>query len=244
MRTCALAMFVKTPALSPIKTRLADSIGRADAEEFYSLSVMALKSSVASLESKNPNITPFFAVAESEGLRHPLWQDWKTLHQGDGDLGTKLSKIYNELIAKFDTVLIIGSDSPQIGASDLEDAFEVLYGGDDSSEPILVVGPARDGGFYLVGSSARLPGTLWSKVRYSTENAGKDLIDAGLKLGEVITLPEETDVDTVQDLRTLAAIFPERSEASTAHKALQEWLTLKSEPNQVSILRCYPGLAK
>ncbi len=244
MRTCAIAVFVKTPSLSPIKTRLARDIGRASAEGFYTLSVAAIRSSVESLISIHPNITPFFAVAEQQGFNHRLWQGWRVLNQGEGDLGTRLNNVYNQLISKFDSVLIIGSDSPQVGVSDLEYAFQAFGDGSESTKPALIVGPAKDGGFYLVGSSRKLPEKLWTSVRYSTENAGKDLIDTAIKLGEVITLPEEIDVDTVQDLRTVAAIFPERSDSSVAHQALQEWLERNAEPDRISVVKSYPGLAK
>lgn len=244
MRTCALAVFVKTPSLSPIKTRLARDIGKAEAEEFYIHSVSALRSSVESLVSMHPNITPFFAVAEQQGLEFPLWQGWRVLNQGDGDLGKKLNNVYDQLISEFDSVLIIGSDSPQVGCSDLEVAFQTINDSSERGSPALVVGPAKDGGFYLVGSSRKLPKKLWTDVRYSTENAGKDLIDLGLKLGEVITLPEEIDVDTVEDLRILAAIFPERSDSSVAHQALHQWLEHNAEPDRVSVVKCYSGLAK
>lgn len=233
MRTCAIVVFVKTPSLSPIKTRLARDIGRVNAEAFYTLSVAAIRSSIESLVSVYSNITPFFAVAEQQGLGHPLWQGWQLLAQGAGDLGAKLNNVYSQLISKFDGVLIIGSDSPQLGISDLGAAFRAIDDNSESAAPALVVGPSRDGGFYLVGASWKLPEKLWTSVRYSTDNAGRDLMDTALKLCKVITLPEEIDVDTVQDLKSLARLFPERSDSSVAHQALEEWLSHNAEPKVV-----------
>ncbi len=244
MRKYALAIFVKTPTISSVKTRLAADIGKEEAEEFFVLSAAALHETVKTLQSLHPNIKSFWAIAESEGLDHSLWQDLPRIYQGDGKLGERLHKVFDQLIDDFDGVVIIGADSPQIGSDDLAVAFEVFDDSIGQDGFDIVVGPAKDGGFYLVGSSKRLPSTLWASVRYGTEQAGRDLIDNALKLGDVFTLPEEIDIDTVGDLRTLSTILPERSEDSPAHLALLEWLNSRSYLGSAAVVKSFTSLAK
>ena len=87
----AVAIFVKTPGLSPLKTRLAASIGQEKAHEFYNLSLNAIRETLTTLD-----ISPYWAIAEKEALNDPMWQDYNRLHTGDGNLGviqhTHLSK--------------------------------------------------------------------------------------------------------------------------------------------------------
>lgn len=227
MRKSAIAVFVKTPSLSPIKTRLASSIGRKAAEEFYLLSVAALKSTIESLTSANNNITPIWAVAENEGLSHSLWEGWETISQGEGDLGTKLHNVFRKLILEFESVVIIGSDSPQLTANNLECAFRSLENTKVPERPTIVIGPCEDGGFYLVGSSGQLPEDLWMEIRYSTELAGRDLAEAALRLGDVINLPVEIDVDTSSDLAAIKKLLEMRSSAPKTNRSLLDWLNSK-----------------
>jgi rSAM/selenodomain-associated transferase 1 len=234
MKKYALAIFVKTPLVSAVKTRLAEGIGVEEATKFFTLSVSAIEATTRTLISMNPQITPFWAVAEKEALTHPLWTGLPRVSQGEGGLGERLHRVYSKLIGEFDGVVIIGADSPQLSSSDLEAAFKVLSGAKGDAGSAIVFGPARDGGFYLVGSSQKLPREFWLSPRYGTNNAGKDLMNAARKIREVILLPEEIDVDTVQDLQTLVSIFPERSEAASSHRALLDWLNSRSYLSQCS----------
>ena len=184
----AVAVFVKTPGLSPFKTRLAKGIGNTQAHNFYLLSLNAIKETI-----QNTAITPYWAVAEKEALDHPMWQDFSTLHTGEGNLGERQHHIYETLLSRHDHVLLIGADAPQLSKTIIKQAIQAL----DSHE--FVVGPATDGGYYLFGGRISTVKKIWKSVPWSTSETLNKLTNA---------LPEKpfhltslTDVDTQDDLK-------------------------------------------
>ena len=72
LNSTAIAVFVKTPGLSPVKTRLAATIGTAAAEQFYTHCTEAIRETLETA-SKTMDIVPFWAVGEEAGLSHPLF---------------------------------------------------------------------------------------------------------------------------------------------------------------------------
>ena len=110
----AIAIFVKTPGLSPIKTRLASSIGVSAAERFHLLSAKAIESVVLDAFRAEPACIPYWAVAEKEAVHTPYWKSFQTIWQGEGSLGERLACVYDELIQQHSFVIFIGADSPHI----------------------------------------------------------------------------------------------------------------------------------
>ena len=125
LNTTAIAVFVKTPGLSPVKTRLAATIGTAAAEEFYQLCTEAIQETLTTA-SETMDIVPFWAVGEEAGLSHPLWQGFASIYTGQGDLGERQHHIYQTLLAKYPQVILIGADSPQLTTTHLKKAIESL----------------------------------------------------------------------------------------------------------------------
>ena len=78
----AIAIFVKTPGLSPIKTRLVSSIGVSAAERFHLLSAKAIESVVLDAFRAEPACIPYWAVAEKEAVHTPYWKSFQTIWQG------------------------------------------------------------------------------------------------------------------------------------------------------------------
>ena len=99
-KTGAVAIFVKTPGLSPIKTRLAASIGQSAAEWFHLMSAKAVESVVLRASHADGALSPYWAVAEKQALDTPHWKSFQTIWQGEGSLGERLSHIYDELIER------------------------------------------------------------------------------------------------------------------------------------------------
>ena len=209
--TIAVAIFSKTVGLSAVKTRLAAAIGKQAAEEFYRLSVSCVQETIAMAVEQFPKrIIPYWALAEEEGPNHPDWKGFNTLWTGNGDLGTRLASVSEELFTDHEGVIMMGTDSPQLNWRRILEAVSAMIENPDA----CIVGPAKDGGFYLFGSLRPLSRNIWEAVGYSRETTLNELI-AELKAvdREVRYLPHEQDVDLVHDLvllgRTLSAPGPE-----------------------------------
>ena len=229
---CGIAVFVKTPELSPVKTRLGAQIGQSRAVRFYELSCSVIAENLQSLNEENSNLFPYWAVAEEEGLRSERWSSLPRLYQGTGELGERLHTIYSTLLKRHGAAVLLGADSPQLSTYDLIEAIRILLGKDDgSSAQKSVIGRASDGGFYLFGSSIDFPKEFWTSIPYSVSDTEKRLSAKALDFGRVYSLKEEFDVDTADELKELLMRFPECCEEAKAHSDLMYWLL--SLPHEV-----------
>jgi glycosyltransferase A (GT-A) superfamily protein (DUF2064 family) len=191
----ALAIFVKTPGLSAVKTRLAASIGKELAGQFYSLSIDATKAVAQNVKDAVPDLKVYWSVAEAEGLLSPIWRDFPCVPQGDGSLGARLGRVYEQLIQEHEYVCFIGADSPHLAVDDLNAA--ILEAKKRSS---FVLGETVDGGFYFFGGSAEIPRSVWESVEYSSGATSAQLKNALRPFGEVENVDEGFDIDTLNDL--------------------------------------------
>ena len=202
MSSCAIAIFVKTPGYSPIKTRLARELGEEEALRIYRSLLTIVEESVGEAVRACRELNPYWAVAEEDALGDALWQSFPTIDQGTGGLGTRLHKVYAELLERFDRVLLIGADCPLLSASVLVSAAERIQA---KPQPQFVIGPATDGGFYLFGGAQAIASSVWEGVSYSSSSTASELIDRLAGQGLVVRLPTLSDVDTVDDLEVLRA---------------------------------------
>lgn len=214
----ALVVLVKTPGLSPIKTRLAERVGKEKAEEFYLLAVRAVESVLIETEQKKMGISLYWAVAEQQGLQDPLWRNFQTILQGEGGLGQRLHHVYSSLIQKHHSVIMIGADSPQIQSSHLEKAATILK----EEKQKFVIGPAIDGGFYLFGGRTSIPKPVWTETSYSQETTLADLKEKLRSDENLVLLEKIQDVDTLEDLLTLRDHFPRT--CTPEQKSLLDWM--------------------
>ncbi len=196
----AVAIFVKTPGHSPVKSRLAATIGIPLAEEFFKLSLEATKKAVIqSIKTSSGQIEAYWAVAEKECMNHPLWSDFETVTQGEGGLGDRLDLVYKNLLKKHDSVLLIGADLPHLDFKRLTEAQKLLSSGQE-----FVMGKTDDGGFYLFGGRAKINKDLWTSVTYSSDTTANELI-AKLGSDRFVFLEKNFDIDHEADLQRLAA---------------------------------------
>jgi uncharacterized protein len=188
----AIAIFVKTPEFSEVKTRLAKGIGKENAIQFHLSSAKAVAAIAKSTHRK-----VFFAVAEKAAQDSKHWKEFPTCLQGEGSLGHRMGNVYATLLKSNNFVILLGADSPQIRPEDLVMGMAWL---EDSSESRFIFGPARDGGFWIFGGNENIPETIWTSVEYSREDTGKNFLKKIETLGEVFILPEYQDIDTEEDL--------------------------------------------
>ncbi|MGA8278479.1 MAG: DUF2064 domain-containing protein [Rhodanobacteraceae bacterium] len=223
-RASALAIFVKTPGYSPIKTRLAAAIGEARASEFHRLSACAVAEVVCAANAAQGPIEPYWAVAEHAAIDAGAWQQFACVWQGDGDLGARLDRIYSTLQSRHGRALLIGADAPQITAELLRAACIAL--GDPDN--LFVLGAARDGGFWLFGGRVPVPDRVWRSVTYSQAHTASELRAALTPIGRIAELPALTDADRVSDLPVLEHALAQLAAPLPGQRALRAWLCEQS----------------
>jgi len=222
----ALAIFVKTPGYSPIKTRLAATTGAAAATAFHRLAARAVVESAQAACARDPALHGYWAVAEGAALDHPLWQDLPRLWQGEeGGLGARMHRIYATLLARHARVLLVGADTPQLTPDLLLQARDALT----ATTTPFVMGEARDGGFWLFGGRAPIARDLWCAVRYSCAETARQFRAALRPLGGLAALPQLTDVDREADLDALDDTLAALPNPSPAQCELLHWLAVRRE---------------
>lgn len=194
----ALVIFVKTPGLTPAKTRLASSIGQELANKFYELSIKATRALAKDVKNKMTDLKIYWAVAETEGLAAQIWSDFSTVSQGAGALGERLSHVYNTILEKHSFVCFIGADSPHISTNELLHAVSTTA---RRSRTSFVLGETLDGGFYFFGGATQLPSEAWKTVEYSSNKTSAQLKDALIRYGPIESLNTNFDIDIVEDLK-------------------------------------------
>lgn len=221
--TGALAIFAKTPSLSPVKTRLAADIGTEKAEQFYRHSVKCLEELALNvMRQTQGDLVPYWAIGEENGLNYSLWENLDRLWTGGGGLGERLNHVYATLLKKHDHVILVGTDSPQLSSGRIIEAHDHL-----KKRAGHVIGPAEDGGYYLYGGHAPLPHDLWLSVPYSVPETCSVFIEKLQHHGKIRYLPESFDVDLLEDFEKLFAC--ENTMNGQAQHELMKWLTLVKE---------------
>jgi uncharacterized protein len=211
----AAAIFVKTPGLSPLKTRLAAGIGPAAAAHWYRLAAEA----VAEVLAWVPGLTTYWAVAEPVASAAPAWPGLPLIGQGEGELGARMGRVHAELLGRHDFVLLLGADTPQLEPARLGEAAGWLASG----APRLVMGPARDGGFWLFGANRDPAAADWLRAPCGRADTARGFRDAMAYLGDWRCLPELTDVDEVQDIDTMLAELGALEHPLPAQLRLAAW---------------------
>ena len=215
--TAALAIFVKTPGLSPVKTRLAAGIGITGALRFHQLAAAATAEVARTCE---PWLTPYWAIAEADQQAVAAWPEFAPLQQGQGDLGERLHTVYARLQARHGGVLLIGADAPQLTVALLRRALAML----DETHTPFVIGDASDGGFWLFGGRVALPREVWTRVRYSQPQAAAELRQQLAPHGAVGAIGRLTDVDNAADLPALRHALEALDALQPAQQRLLDWL--------------------
>lgn len=198
----AVAVFVKTPGHSPLKTRLGQTIGDDKAEGFYKKSVEVTEEMLKQLKALQEGVDVYWAVAEQEAFENDLWKSFPIISQGEGELGDRLHNVYSQLQSKYDAVFLFGADSPHITSDAFIEAIEML----DQEVAEFVVGPTFDGGFYVFGSGERIEREEWNSIPYSANDTREQLVAMLEERGEVYMLPTSFDVDTEVELKQLIEI--------------------------------------
>jgi rSAM/selenodomain-associated transferase 1 len=197
-----LVLMAKAPREGEVKTRLIGALSPAEATELY---INFLRDTFALMEEvRDERETLALALCytpegEEEAFEIVEREGSLMLAQRGADLGERLSNCFIDFFDQgFDSVVVIGADSPTLPADYLFSAFDGL-----ADEYDVVIGPAEDDGYYLVGMR-KFDREIFEGIPWGTPgvlSATKDRVrDAGLNLN---LLPAWYDVDTPAELARL-----------------------------------------
>ena len=190
-----LAIFLKEPRLGRAKGRLARDIGHAEAWLFYRRLVRRVLPPLA----RNPRWTTWLATTPDGWRgREPFWPlALPHLEQGQGDVGQRMLRVFRSLPPG--PAIIVGSDIPDLAPVHVAHGFTALGRAD------MVLGPATDGGYWLVGLSARaraldpFQGVRWSSPWALADTARA--LPTGFRLALVDRLADVDDGPALQNWR-------------------------------------------
>lgn len=237
-----LMIFLKAPRAGVVKTRLARTLGHTGAVRIYRLLADRQLRNLPREWEVEIRFTPDEAAAE---MRAWLGPRWIFVPQGEGDLGARLARGFDDAFSRGGgPVLAIGGDCPDLDAATLRDAAQRLLAAD------VVLGPAVDGGYYLIGLRRSAP-TLFTTIAWSSPAVLAETraraADAGLSCA--LLTPKEDIDDAAAWARHCARVgaagaedvTPAAPELAVIIPALNEAAGIRASIERVS--SCFPTAA-
>lgn len=240
MPDVTLLLFTRYPQPGQTKTRLIPALG-ADGAAFVQRQMteqmVAKARQFSALPGRRLEVYSTGAGFRSMGLW--LGFDLKYCGQGEGDLGQRMLRAVERSFFHGDvSVIVIGSDCPALSVDYLEKAAAALESGAD-----LVLGPAYDGGYYLIGMRKVAP-SLFENIPWGSEDVLAATLKAVHQLDwQVEQLPLLADIDRPEDLDAwrqeaeclLSIVIPMLNEAENLPRTLES-LKFDQYPGVVEIL--------
>jgi rSAM/selenodomain-associated transferase 1 len=208
-----LVVMAKAPREGEVKKRL---LGALSPEEVRGLYVAFLSDTFALMEDvreERENLALalcYTPEGEEEAFEEVEREGSLMIPQRGENLGERLTNCFADLFALgFESVVVIGADSPTLPGEYVFDAFECFEADDD-----VVVGPTEDGGYYLIGMR-----NLHKRIFEDIPWGGAGALDATMELARdaglnLVLLPEWRDVDTPEDFERLKRELGENREAA------------------------------
>jgi len=188
-RTKALIIFIRNPELGKVKTRLAQSLGDKKTLQIYEALLSHTQKIALALDVSRCLFYSHFIDSKDD------WSNtaFKKQLQVDGDLGQKIRFGFEQAFRDHNKVLIIGSDCASLTAQIVQDGFDALDRND------FVLGPALDGGYYLLGMRQFTP-SLFQGIPWSTDVVAQLTLAKMEAMGASChLLPPLSDIDYAED---------------------------------------------
>lgn len=189
MANNALIIFTRNPDLGKVKTRLASTIGDEKALEIYKELLLHTMETTKNIDGD------VFVLYDKKIEENDIWPN-ETYHkfvQSGEDLGEKMQNAFQKLFdLKYQNCIIIGSDLFDLNEKLISDAFQILDLND------VVIGPAEDGGYYLLGLKKIIP-EIFKNKKWGTSSVFKDTIK-DLENLKIEYTKKLNDIDTFEDL--------------------------------------------
>lgn len=185
-----LLVFAKNPVAGKVKTRLARDTGAEDALKIY----LHLLDHTARVCRKIPvRVSVYLSESIKSDLPWPE-DEFDYYLQSGSHLGERMENAFREAFERGSReVIIIGSDLYDLSAEILEEGFQKLQ------EHDAVIGPAKDGGYYLMGLK-QIPTGVFSNKKWGGDTILKSTLE-NLKGYDVALLRELNDIDVMEDLK-------------------------------------------
>jgi uncharacterized protein len=165
-----LGLMLKFPEAGKVKTRLAKDIGPEAASKFYRLLAEHIINKTAPKETGYKRF--FFCTPESHRPEFEKWLSGEKVKVQKGrDIGERMHNALDEMFNMgAERAIVIGSDVPGLNREIIDRAFHFLENAD------VVIGPAMDGGYYLIGMKSLHP-ELFRGIRWSTGEVFKETVN-------------------------------------------------------------------
>lgn len=184
-----LIIFTKQPVKGKVKTRLAEEIGDEKALQIYEFLLDHSKKTTLPVEAEK-------RVYYAEGIaENDIWNEGSYIKhkQIGGDLGERMYNAFRKGFEdQFKRIVIVGTDLLDIRTQDIEMAFRVL------KEKDFVIGPANDGGYYLLGMNS-LNSEVFKNKNWSTSSVFRETLK-DMEGKSLALLPMRKDVDILEDI--------------------------------------------
>ncbi len=190
-------IFTRNPELGKCKTRLAKTVGDENALTIYK---MLLQHTADVVEQVNCDKAVYYSV---KVRTNDLWNDsiYRKHQQHGADLGYRMQNAFKDSFdAGYEKVLIVGSDLYDLEPHHIQDAFNKL----DSND--VIIGPAEDGGYYLLGMKTLLP-NIFENKNWGTETVRAATLN-DLKTEKVAQLEILNDIDIYDDAKDYTTFKP------------------------------------
>jgi rSAM/selenodomain-associated transferase 2/rSAM/selenodomain-associated transferase 1 len=195
-----LILFTRYPIPGKTKTRLIPALGNQGAADLHREMTEYTLERVKPLSEEGVCIEIRYEGGDSRSMSDWLGEDLSFVPQGDGDLGVRMERAFKDSFREgAGKTVVIGSDCPGLDAENIREAFRLL-----DSNPV-VLGPAVDGGYYLIGIRVESREKLFEAVFYRIPWGSPEVLSctvnalaaARLDLG---LLDEKDDVDDPEDM--------------------------------------------
>jgi len=217
--SCAIAIMAKAPRIGDVKTRLVPPLSPADAAALSGCFIRDIAANILAAAESAP-IEGYVAYSPP-GSAHvfmPLLPAGiRLLPSRRPGLGCSLFDAAGDLLtAGYGAACLVNSDSPTLPTALLVEAARALAAPGDR----VVVGPADDGGYYLIGLQ-QPHRRLFEDIAWSTEHVFRQTLDRANELAlDIITLPRWYDVDDLDSLRHLLTEIATFAAAKKGYPAL------------------------
>ena len=191
-----LIIFTRYPESGKAKTRLIPALGAEAAADIHRQMTEHTLAQVKPLQQNRLlTVEVWFAGGDRAQMQTWLGSEVTYEPQPEGNLGDRMAQAFQTAFESgVKAAIIIGTDCPELTDALLAEAFQSLQQTD------LVLGPATDGGYYLIGLRRVVP-ELFQTIAWSTDRVFQQTVDIASNLNlSLTTLPMLTDVDRPDDL--------------------------------------------